>query len=511
MVDPRFWSDEAMVASGPVVMAVALYLITGPQSNASGIYPAWPALVSHQTKIRPEQVDQALARLEQIGFIELDRDRDLLWVVKMAQYQIGDALVGGDTRIVSTVEAVLTNANSPLAARWLDRYRKRWPGLEEFLSGTGKLFARGADKRRAIAQRAAEIARSMPHRMGHPMGHPMPHAMPKEKKEKKEKKNTEGVKGSSGSPAASVGAPHPPVGSVSPPPDLEPREGLDDPASDTREKGPSVDAQPSAELPRGSGAEGAAERFLARLARRDSAGAPAAGQSVKYLRDGAGQVRAAAIHSAHRAPGPWSMPAEVEAAVAPRLAADVPVYTRQPPPRVSVDAPDETVVEAAVAAWRAIMLRLAGEKYAGRIKANRYPSIAKAVRMLAAEGLSHWLFFDWAWRLEHERTRLPPKFYTVASPTFVGRHLDRALADLSKYPATVVQTPSRAELLELRARAGVALRQARPATAAAALAVVDRVLPQQEYDRLVAEIQRECVAAKRRDLVALNRGIWIWT
>jgi hypothetical protein len=515
VVHPTFWEDDELIAAGPVVMTIALYLITSPQGMATGLYRLRTQDVVDHTRIKPELVTKALDRLETLGFVE--RDGLLVWVVRMARFQIGEDLVGGDTRIIGAVESVLRHRKSHLAGRWLAYYAERWDGLRKFLDGEGRLFDRGGKKRREISDSARALmphpmGHTMPHQMPHAMPHPMGHRMPGRKKEK----NPYGVgspsdSAGSCSPTASAGAERPPAEDLEPATENRtPTQEGEVPAPSVAAEAPDADVTASEGSSRGEATPGTAERFLGRLRERERETEPPDGQAVRYLRDQRGRVRGATLHAGpgRRSPGPWVMPPEVEDAIRSRLLDPVPGYRREPPPRLPKS--DEELTAAMLVAWKAVHRKHDGREYKGRVGTRRENSVAEAGRMLRAEGLSAWAFFDWAWSYEQARTRRPPKFYTVASPTFVGRMLDRAKPLLTKRPSIVIDTESRVDLLRRREVASLDLRRSRPEDAKTATEIVDRHLSTTEYDDFIAGIRRECVAAKRRDLVAIRRGVWIW-
>jgi len=209
------------------------------------------------------------------------------------------------------------------------------------------------------------------------------------------------------------------------------------------------------------------------------------------------------------------MPPEVEAAIRSRLLDDVPGYTRLPPPRLPGaenchGGDEQELADAMLVAWKGVHRRKTGKDYQGRVSKKRLESIAEGARILRAEGVSPWVYFDHVWTAEVERSRKPPQFFSAAGPTMVGRYVQRVVKSAPRLDQIAVNGEARAQLLDLRAAALQRLRRERPMDAAAAVEIVDQIIPEERYNDLLARVRQECVAAKRRDIASLDRGVWIW-
>lgn len=94
-ISPRFWigqTGKAIRRLGPETQVLALYLLSSPHANMIGLYHLPLPYIVADTGIPFEGACKALRSLEEIGFCTFDRDAEVIWVIEMACYQIGEAL-----------------------------------------------------------------------------------------------------------------------------------------------------------------------------------------------------------------------------------------------------------------------------------------------------------------------------------------------------------------------------------------------------------------------------------
>ena len=98
-VMPQFWTGATgrkIRGLGMAAQLVALYLMTCPSANMIGLYYLPVPTLAHETGIQSEEAAGVLAALEEVGFCRYDRETDVVWVVRMLAYQVGEALHAGD-------------------------------------------------------------------------------------------------------------------------------------------------------------------------------------------------------------------------------------------------------------------------------------------------------------------------------------------------------------------------------------------------------------------------------
>lgn len=101
-VEPTFWTGDtgrALREAGVEAQLVALYLLTNTHRNAIGIYYLPKMLISHETALTKEGASKGLQRGILAGFCAYDGVAEVVWVKKMAAYQIGAELKPNDKRV----------------------------------------------------------------------------------------------------------------------------------------------------------------------------------------------------------------------------------------------------------------------------------------------------------------------------------------------------------------------------------------------------------------------------
>lgn len=104
-------------------LLVAINLFTAPQAHMSGLY--WCPLphIAEQVALNVDDVDRIIADLEREGFCRFDRDTQMMWVVAMMRYQVGENPRDTDNRVRSTVRHIKGLPRSILIGEFLDHYQ----------------------------------------------------------------------------------------------------------------------------------------------------------------------------------------------------------------------------------------------------------------------------------------------------------------------------------------------------------------------------------------------------
>lgn len=100
-VSPRMWTgDIGRVLRGkPNLQIVALYLITGPNANMTGLYYLPLPTIAHETGIEHESVCMALRRLRELRWAFYDADREVVYLPSMAIEQVGETIAGNNNAL----------------------------------------------------------------------------------------------------------------------------------------------------------------------------------------------------------------------------------------------------------------------------------------------------------------------------------------------------------------------------------------------------------------------------
>lgn len=136
IVSPMFWIGRTgrLLRSHPYAQRVALYLMTSPFSEMTGVFycplssilndvgsPIEGASMGHQCSI--DGVSEALMTLQGLDFCFYDFESEFVFVKEMARWQIAEKLKKADKRVVNVARSVKTMPK-PLAARFLERYNE---------------------------------------------------------------------------------------------------------------------------------------------------------------------------------------------------------------------------------------------------------------------------------------------------------------------------------------------------------------------------------------------------
>jgi hypothetical protein len=135
-VAPRYWTGQLSekLAGDPVGHVVALYLMTCPAGNMIGMFNLRPREIAGAIGLPLRgadtaegcctSVEGALAKLEALGFVELDRELGIIWVVKFAGHDTPAPITKpGDPKPAAVRKQLAEiNPTSPLYERWLLRW-----------------------------------------------------------------------------------------------------------------------------------------------------------------------------------------------------------------------------------------------------------------------------------------------------------------------------------------------------------------------------------------------------
>lgn len=126
-INSRFWTDRRVLKMPAEGRLLFLYLVTNPQSHLSGIYIQPRMMISYQTGLEVAKVDSMCDLLTEMGLCKFDKEVDIIWVVRMAKYQML-----GPKMQRAAAKQLLTLHDSPLINEFLETY----PQVKRFYSTT---------------------------------------------------------------------------------------------------------------------------------------------------------------------------------------------------------------------------------------------------------------------------------------------------------------------------------------------------------------------------------------
>lgn len=99
-VAPQFWIGKTgrALRGGLEAQVVAAYLLSSPHANMLGLYYLPLTYLCHDTGLTMEGASKGLQRCIEAGFCCYDENTEIVWVVKMAEFQIGESLAPADKR-----------------------------------------------------------------------------------------------------------------------------------------------------------------------------------------------------------------------------------------------------------------------------------------------------------------------------------------------------------------------------------------------------------------------------
>ena len=101
-VGPKFWigpTGKRLRSAGVEAQVVAMYLLTSPHANMLGLYYCPVMFIAHETGLSFEGASKGLRSAIEAGFCQYDEASEVVWVMEMAVYQVGERLEAKDNRV----------------------------------------------------------------------------------------------------------------------------------------------------------------------------------------------------------------------------------------------------------------------------------------------------------------------------------------------------------------------------------------------------------------------------
>lgn len=126
-VAPQFWigaTGKELKAAGPEAVIVGLYLMTSPHANMIGLYYLPVLYIAHETGLGLEGATRGLKACVEAGLCAYDEDDEVVFVPRMAAYQIAETLSVRDNRRIAVIREIESCGHTEFAELFLQAYAK---------------------------------------------------------------------------------------------------------------------------------------------------------------------------------------------------------------------------------------------------------------------------------------------------------------------------------------------------------------------------------------------------
>lgn len=125
-VASTFWTGETgrAIRHDQTAQIVALYLMTAPTANMIGLYYLPVVTIAHETGSPFEGASKALRSLCELGFCSYDEASEVVFVRKMARFQIGEEVKASDKRHKAILKELERYQKTPFYAQFYEEYGK---------------------------------------------------------------------------------------------------------------------------------------------------------------------------------------------------------------------------------------------------------------------------------------------------------------------------------------------------------------------------------------------------
>lgn len=142
-VSPQIWIGETgkKLRGNLEAQVVALYLMTNPHANMTGLYYLPQMFLQHETGIPLEGASKGLARCIETGFCGYDEQAEVVWVKEMARFQVSDQLKPEDKRCAGIQNEYNSVPENKYLGEFFERYSVAFHMVEN--RGASKGHGRG--------------------------------------------------------------------------------------------------------------------------------------------------------------------------------------------------------------------------------------------------------------------------------------------------------------------------------------------------------------------------------
>jgi hypothetical protein len=127
-VSPKFWTSsktgKALRGKGTEAVIVGFYLMTSPHSNMLGLFYQPMLYMAHETGLGLEGASKGLQAAIDVGLCKYDSAAEMVWVIEMASYQIGEKLLVKDNRCSGIQKDYDSLPDCTFIGEFFDRYAR---------------------------------------------------------------------------------------------------------------------------------------------------------------------------------------------------------------------------------------------------------------------------------------------------------------------------------------------------------------------------------------------------
>lgn len=124
-VGPKFWigkTGKKLRAAGMEAQLVAMYLMTSPHANMTGLYYVSRDSIAHETGLGMQGASKGLQCCIDVEFCSYDDESEMVWVREMASYQIAEKLLPTDKRSAGVQNEYDALPDNPFLGEFFERY-----------------------------------------------------------------------------------------------------------------------------------------------------------------------------------------------------------------------------------------------------------------------------------------------------------------------------------------------------------------------------------------------------
>ncbi|GGC65562.1 hypothetical protein [Undibacterium terreum] len=124
-ISPKFWisgTGEKLRDEGWQAQLVALYLMSSPQANMTGLYYLPKPFMLAETGLSLDDLTKGLQACIRSGFCQYDEKSRMVWVHEMARFQIGKKLKPRDKRAIGVQTEYDNLPDNPYLQAFYDKY-----------------------------------------------------------------------------------------------------------------------------------------------------------------------------------------------------------------------------------------------------------------------------------------------------------------------------------------------------------------------------------------------------
>ncbi|HTD04192.1 hypothetical protein [Undibacterium sp.] len=148
-ISPKFWisgTGEKLRDEGWQAQMVALYLMSSPQANMTGLYYLPKPFMLAETGLTAANLAAGLQGCIRAGFCQYDEKSRMVWVHEMARFQVGATLKPRDKRAIGVQTEYDSLPDNPFLQAFYDKYAKAFcmsscRGIAAVEEGNGKGLA----------------------------------------------------------------------------------------------------------------------------------------------------------------------------------------------------------------------------------------------------------------------------------------------------------------------------------------------------------------------------------